>query len=498
MERKRESGVLLHISSLPSKYGIGDLGENAYSFIDMLDKNDFSIWQILPLGPLGPGNSPYQAYSAYAGDPIYISPNELVKWGLISDSDLDDYPKLNRRKVEFEKVIENKEHLFKIAFNNFLKVGFYDLQQEYAAFLNEHSWWLNDYALFMACSNHFQNERWNQWEEPLAKRNPSAIEQYNLILSEEISFEKFKQFLFMRQLFRLKNYANERGILIFGDVPLYVSLNSSDVWANQSIFMLDDKGNPTLVGGVPPDYFSEDGQLWGNPLFNWDQLAETNFHWWLARLYFNLHLFNLVRIDHFRGLESFWAIPSDAVTAKQGQWLPAKGFEVLSILQSQIGNLPIIAEDLGIITPEVEKLRDHFNLPGMKVLQFAFTSDFTNEHLPHNLKGRNVMYTGTHDNNTALGWWQTINVKEKMLASQFLSSSKDNMVQRLIELAWSSTAELAILPMQDLMELGEQARMNVPGTATGNWAWRYEKKQLKESHWTFMKKMNTKYNRKRQ
>ena len=495
MKQKRESGVLLHISSLPSKYGIGDLGENAYSFIDLLVENDFSTWQILPLGPLGPGNSPYQAYSAYAGDSIYISPNELIKWGLISESDLADFPKLNRRKIEFEKVNASKEVLFKIAFSNFLNTEFYYLQQEYSAFCNEHGWWLNDYALFIACRNHFQDERWNQWEDALAKRSSSALEQYNLILTEEISFEKFKQFLFMRQWFRLKNYANEKGIKLFGDIPLYVSLYSSDVWSNQTIFMLDEMGNPTKVGGVPPDYFSEDGQLWGNPLFNWDRLAETSYHWWIARLYFNLHLFNLVRIDHFRGLESFWAIQADAETAKSGEWLPAKGFDVLSILQTQLGNLPIIAEDLGIITPEVEKLRDHFNLPGMKVLQFAFSSDCTNEHLPHNFVGRNVMYTGTHDNNTALGWWQTIDAKEKGLAAQLLSNSKENMVQRMIELAWSSTAELAILPMQDLLELGQQARMNVPGTATGNWAWRYEKKQLKQCHWKFMKMMNKKYNR---
>jgi len=495
MNLKRESGILLHISSLPSKYGIGDLGEEAYDFVDLLVNLGSSIWQILPLGPLGYGNSPYQAFSAFAGDPIYVSPGELVKWGLIDEGDASDLIQFNRRKVEFEEVTKSKNKLFSIAFSNFQKQQNVQLINEYRAFLIEHGWWLNDFTLFTACNNYFDVKSWNLWDKELAMHSASAIEKYSLMLSEEIEFEKFKQFLFMRQWFNLKNYANSKGIKIFGDIPLYVSQNSSDVWSNQDIFLLDEDGEPTLVGGVPPDYFSEVGQLWGNPVFNWNRLSETDYHWWIARLYYNLHLFDIVRIDHFRGLESFWAIPANSETAISGEWLPAKGFELLSILKSRLGHLPIIAEDLGIITNEVQQLRDSFNLPGMKVLQFAFTSDYTNEHLPHNFDGRNVVYTGTHDNNTTLGWWRTILNEEKSLASKFLTHSKENIVQRMIELAWSSTAEIAILPMQDLLELGSEGRMNIPGTATGNWNWRYEKKQLKKHQLEFVKELNLKNNR---
>lgn len=495
MQLFRKSGILLHISSLPSAFGIGDLGREAYNFVDTLSKNGMKIWQILPLGPNGPGNSPYQAYSAYAGDPILISPEMLVDWGLLSKDNFSTTPLFNDVSVDFEKVTEWKTNIFRLAWQNFQLNADPSFINEYQAFLNEHGWWLNDYALYAACKIEFDGLAWNKWPNDLVERNQNALDSYKIELKDNYEFERFVQFLFFRQWFRLKNYANEKGIQIFGDLPLYVSLDSSDVWGNQRLFLLDKNGEPSMVGGVPPDYFCEDGQLWGNPVYDWNEIEKNNFQWWLARLYFNFHMFDLVRIDHFRGLESFWAIPADSKTARVGQWLPAKGFELLNILQSQLVKLPIIAEDLGIITPEVEYLRDHFNLPGMKVLQFAFTSDFTNEHLPHNISSRNIIYTGTHDNDTIIGWWMSIDVEEKNLVNSYLSANKGTISERLITYAWASVAEIAILPLQDLMQLDGSARMNIPGIATGNWSWRFRKNQLRKNHWEFIKKLNVRYNR---
>jgi 4-alpha-glucanotransferase len=495
MQSFRKSGILLHISSLPSAFGIGDLGNEAYNFVDSLSENGIKIWQILPLGPNGPGNSPYQSYSAYAGDPILISPEMLVDWGLLSKDVLSATPLFNDINVDFEEVTEWKTTIFRIALQNFQQKADSSFIHEYQDFLNEHSWWLNDYALYAACKIEFGGLSWNKWDKDLIERNPETLNRYRIELEENYEFERFVQFLFFRQWFRLKNHANGKGIQIFGDLPLYVSLDSSDVWGNKSLFLLDKNGEPSMVGGVPPDYFCEDGQLWGNPVYNWDEVAKNNFQWWIARLHFNFHMFDLVRIDHFRGLESFWAIPADSKTARVGQWLPAKGYDLLNILQSQLAKLPIIAEDLGIITPEVEHLRDHFNLPGMKVLQFAFTSDYTNEHLPHNISTRNIIYTGTHDNDTIIGWWKSINNEEKKLANNYLNASEGTISERLISYAWASVAEIAILPIQDLMRLDGSARMNVPGIATGNWRWRFKKNQLRKNHWEHIKQLNIIYNR---
>jgi len=495
MERLRNSGVLLHISSLPSEFGVGDLGTEAYTFVDNLAQSGIKIWQILPLGPNGPGNSPYQAYSAYAGDPILISPDKLIEWGLLSKTELKDKPSFNASIVNFEEVSAWKQKIHLKAWQTFILQAPDSFNQEYDAFLNEHNWWLSDYALYTACKEKYEDECWNKWPQEIVDRNPEVLEKLKWELNKEFEFERFQQFLFFRQWFQLKNFANSKGIQIFGDIPLYVALDSSDVWANQKMFLLDEIGMPTLVGGVPPDYFCEDGQLWGNPVFNWEELEKTGFQWWIARLYFNLHMFNLIRIDHFRGLESFWAVPAVAETAKIGQWLPAKGFELLSIMKSRQGKLPIIAEDLGIITMEVERLRDQFNLPGMKVLQFAFSSDSANEHLPHNISDNTIAYTGTHDNDTLIGWWQSIENTERKKAGEYIGRKTGNVRQRLIELIWSSSAQTAIIPMQDILALGTEARMNIPGTATGNWGWRFQKRQLKKEHFHLIKKLNDRYNR---
>jgi 4-alpha-glucanotransferase len=495
MESIRKSGILLHISSLPSKYGVGDFGIEAYHFIDHLSTATIKIWQILPLGPNGPGNSPYQAYSAYAGDPIYISPEKLIEWGLLNSADLLDEPGFSSTNIEFEKVTRWKSEIHKKAWQNFILEADQSFKMEYQSFLNEHNWWLSDYALYMACKKEFQGESWNKWEMKLIERDSETMTQYKWDLSSDYEFERFQQFLFFRQWFQLKSYANGKGIKILGDLPLYVSHDSSDVWSNQKIFLLDETGEPSFVGGVPPDYFSEDGQCWGNPVYNWKNLEKTNYQWWIARLYFNFHMFNLVRIDHFRGLESFWAIPANSENAKIGEWLPANGFELLTLLQNQLSELPIVAEDLGIITPEVEKLRNHFNLPGMKVLQFAFTSDETNELLPHNYHNRNVAYTGTHDNDTLLGWWRSVENEERKKISSYVNLKHGSIGERLIEWIWSSTAEIAIIPMQDLLGLGSEARMNIPGTATGNWHWRFQKRQVRKQQFEFIRRLNKTYNR---
>jgi 4-alpha-glucanotransferase len=495
MNSNRKSGILLHISSLPSEYGIGDFGVGAYNFVYKLADTGFKIWQILPLGPNGPGNSPYQAYSAYAGDPIYISPDKLVDWGLLTQIDLSDAPEFSNSETEFEKVTQWKSAIHQKAWQNFAQKADQSFKREFESFIHEHNWWLHDYALYAACKKEFNGECWNKWELKLAERNQKTLNKYHILLKSDYEFECFQQFLFFRQWFQLKNYANEKGVEIFGDLPLYVSHDSADVWSNQNLFLLDETGEPSLVGGVPPDYFSEDGQRWGNPVFNWEQHEKTDYQWWIARLYFNFHMFNTVRIDHFRGLESFWAIPADSENAKIGEWLPANGFDLLNTIHSQLGHLPIVAEDLGIITPEVENIRDHFSLPGMKVIQFASSSDESNEHLPHNFQRRNIVYTGTHDNDTLLGWWRSLESSERKMVSRYTNSKKGNIRERLIEWVWASTAEVAIIPMQDLLGLGSQARMNIPGTATGNWKWRYQKRQERKHDFEFIRKLNKIYNR---
>lgn len=492
---KRKSGILLHITSLPSIYGVGDLGVEAYRFVDILFGMGCVVWQILPLGPIGPGNSPYQSYSAYAGDFLFISPDELIAWNLLNIDDLKNVPFFESERVEYEKVTKWKIEILKIAFNRFRTGINGQLQNEFQVFCNEHDWWLADYALFRSCQKKFDYLPWNEWPVEVAKRSSAELEMLTVMLSDDVEFERFVQFMFFRQWFRLKQYANQKGVIIFGDMPLYVAHNSSDVWANQQMFLLDNDGNPTLVGGVPPDYFSEDGQLWGNPLFDWNKLAETDYHWWLARLYFNFHLFNLVRIDHFRGLESFWAIPANSETAKDGSWIEAKGNALLEILKSQMTNLPIVAEDLGIITPEVDALRKKFDLPGMKVLQFAFSSDASNVHMPHNFDKKQVVYTGTHDNDTTLAWFNKLNNEEKERVLAYLSINNYGIEQLLIEIAWSSVAEMAIVPLQDLLGLGGEGRMNIPGIASGNWEWRCDKAKLESLDSDFLKKLNEKYNR---
>ena len=492
---ERSSGVLLHITSLPGDEGIGTLGENAFRFVDFLVETGQKLWQILPLGPVGFGDSPYQCYSAFAGNIQLIDIDLLINEGLLKKIALKKRPRFNRKQTDFTEVAKWKIPLLRKAFQEFKNNINESRQNEYNTFLDEHGWWLNDFVLFMAAKNHFKNEVWTKWPDELKFRNPEAIHKYENELVDEIEYWKFVQFLFFRQWFRLKEYANSKGIQIIGDVPLYVSTDSSDVWTNTDLFLLDENLNPTEVGGVPPDYFSETGQLWGNPVFNWQRLKERNFDWWLARLYFNSHMFNLVRIDHFRGLESYWSVPAGEKTAINGKWLPALGYELLAKFQEQFGSLPFIAEDLGLITPEVNKLRNHFNLPGMKVIQFAFTSDETSEHLPHNYDSNFVAYTGTHDNDTTLGWLGTVKNGEKNQVEKYFSKRDKKALVESLEMAWSSRAKMAIVPLQDILMLDSKARMNKPGTASGNWGWRFQWRQLKHRQRKFLQELTKKYNR---
>jgi 4-alpha-glucanotransferase len=491
---ERSSGILLHISSLPNKYGIGTMGPEAYEFIDFLQETKQQLWQILPLGPTGYGNSPYQSFSVFAGNVMLISLAKLVEAGLINEDDLCEMPKLLAEKVEYDLVQTGKTALLKKAYQVFVE-QFDRWKDPYRAFLDEHSWWLNDFCLFKAIKNENEDLCWNQWEEGLKYREhqvlDAAFHQYN----NEIEFQRFIQFIFFRQWFQLKSYANEKGIRILGDLPLYISKDSSDVWANPDLFMLDDDGQMKFSGGVPPDLFSETGQLWGCPVYNWDRLAERNYDWWIARFHFNLHLFDMARIDHFRGMESFWSIPAGEETAINGEWVPARGVELLSLLKQQLGELPLIAEDLGIITPEVEKLRDDFGLPGMKVLQFAYGTDETNTYLPHNYSPNFAVYTGTHDNETTIGWIKNASGKERKNLIKYFDTGWRFMHLHIIEAAWASVAKIAIIPMQDLMELDNKGRMNTPGTIGGNWEWRFEWHMLKRRQKNFLIKITKKYNR---
>jgi len=491
----RKSGILLHITSLPGEEGTGTMGKEAFAFVDFLVETGQKIWQILPLGPVGYGNSPYQCYSAFAGNPLLIDLEALIQENSLTRDELGTIPRWTKKRADFDKVGKWKYPLLRKAYSRFKNVVFNDFQEDYHRFLDVHSWWLDDYAFFMAAKNHFKNQVWTKWDKEIKFRNQDSIEKLKRDLSEEIDFHKFLQFIFFRQWHQLKEYATSKRIEIVGDVPLYVSTDSSDVWANTDIFILDKELQPTEVGGVPPDYFSETGQLWGNPVFDWSRLKERNYDWWIARMHFNLMMFDHVRIDHFRGLESYWSIPANEETAINGEWIPAHGHNLLSKLNGQLGELLFIAEDLGIITPEVDQLREDFNLPGMKVLQFAFTTDESNKDLPHNYSENFVVYTGTHDNDTTMGWLLNTKGEEKELFNNYIAETGKDALRKVIEMALASVAKMAILPMQDVLELGSEARMNTPGTASGNWHWRFYWKELKQYQKKFLSGLTQKYNR---
>ncbi len=477
MLTQRRSGILLHPTSLPGGQPIGSLGQEAYDFVDFLKATGQSVWQILPLGPTGYGNCPYSSFSAFAGNPLLINLHLLAKSGDLSESNIP-LPSTGTDSADFSTAVKTLLPALQLAGKSFKQNTDSPRQRAFEQFCNKQAYWLNDYAFFEAMRENQQYRGWQQWPQEIRQRNQSALHHWGSELQDPIYQHKYQQFIFFEQWSALKSYANHKGIEIFGDLPIFVAEDSADVWANRELFHLDEGDQATLVAGVPPDYFSKTGQRWGNPLYRWERMAEDNFSWWLARFRWNLELFDLLRVDHFRGFSACWAIPADEPTAENGYWLEAPGEQLFNLLQQELGSLPIIAEDLGIITPEVEQLRDHYTFPGMKILQFAFDSGPDNPYLPPNHLPNSVIYTGTHDNNTTLGWWRSLDSRGKKQVRDQLHKPCRNMPWPLIETALSSVSKLAIIPLQDILSLPATSRMNTPGTATGNWQWRFQKGAL--------------------
>lgn len=481
--QRRSSGLLLHPTSLPGPYGIGDLGPQAYAWVDTLVRARQKWWQVLPLGPTGYGDSPYQAFSAFAGNPYLISPDRLITDGLLKREDLHGF-RFPAERVDFGTVIPFKVGLLARAWENFQSGAAKALRPAFDSFCAEQISWLDDFALFMALKEAHGGASWLTWELELVQRRARALNRAHEKLSRAAERYRFQQFLFFRQWNELKTYANAQGVRIIGDTPLFVSSDSADVWAQPQLFHLDKTGRPTVVAGVPPDYFSPTGQLWGNPLYDWKAARRTDYAWWLARLRAMLQQFDLVRLDHFRGFEAYWEIPADQLTAEVGHWVKGPGAALFEVLRATLENngstLPILAEDLGVITPEVEALRDGLNLPGMKVLQFAWGDGPDSLFLPHNFSHNSVVYTGTHDNDTTRGWYAAAAEPERDFCRRYLGRDGSDISWDFIRLAWSSVALIAMAPLQDVLALGSEARMNLPGTLGGNWSWRFSGSGLTE------------------
>jgi len=472
MQLPRSSGILLHPTSLPGLWGIGDLGTAAYRFVDFLAEAGQRFWQVLPLGPTGYGDSPYQCFSAFAGNPLLISPDRLAEAGLLDPDELEQAPAFPDDKVDYGAVISFKLPLLRRAFERFC-AGPPAHKAAFARFCAVNAHWLEDFALFMAIKDQHGGVSWDKWERDIALRRPDALKHWSHTLAEQTAAHKFFQYLFFSQWRALKAYANKRRIRVIGDVPIFVAYDSADVWANPHLFQLDSQGHPIAVAGVPPDYFSPTGQLWGNPLYRWDRMAKTGYAWWAERLKSMLSLVDIVRLDHFRGFVAYWRVPAGQPTAVNGHWMAGPGAALFKALKRAIGELPIIAEDLGVITPAVEALRDQFDLPGMKVLQFAFDGKPDNPYLPHNYTRNCVVYTGTHDNDTAIGWFNSLTHDEREVVRCYLGRDGSDIAWDLIRLALASVANVSIIPLQDVLRLDSTARLNKPGTSSGNWTWRF-------------------------
>ncbi len=498
MELVRSSGILLHPTSFPGPHGIGDLGRAAYQFIDYLVEAKQSLWQVLPLGPTGYGDSPYASFSSFAGNPYLVNLNRLVEAGDLTPADVANVPAFPLDKVDFGWLIQWKVPLLVKAAKNFLAHADNQRRAEFETFCVEQKSWLDDYALFMAVKEQYDEKArqanifgamWsNFWDKDIALRQPKAVAKWKKEKAAEISIRKVWQFYFFQQWTALKQYANERGIKIIGDIPIFVAPDSVDVWANRELFFLDDEGQPTVVAGVPPDYFSATGQLWGNPLYNWQAMAKQGYQWWIDRIKATLRQVDIIRVDHFRGFEAYWEVPAGEDTAIKGRWVKAPGIELFKTIKAALGELPILAEDLGVITPEVNALRNHFGFPGMKILQFAFDSkeagglNATNAFLPHNHTFKAVVYTGTHDNDTTLGWYRERSHDERDLIRRYLARADNDIVWDFIRLAMASVAAYAIVPLQDVLNLASDARMNRPAILGGNWVWRYRAESI--NHWS--------------
>ena len=475
----RKSGMLMPVSALPGAYGIGCFSKEAYEFVDILKEAGQKLWQILPLGQTGYGDSPYQSFSTFAGNPYFIDLETLIEDELLTKEECDqaDFGE-NEEEIDYEKIYNARFKVLKLAYARAKKNGLME-SKAYRTYLEEEKAWLADYALYMAVKDSFDGKSWDQWEEDIRLRKPEAIAAYQEQLSAEIDFYEFLQYLFAGQWAGLKTYANEQGIEIIGDIPIYVAFDSADTWANPKLFQLDEENLPVAVAGCPPDAFSATGQLWGNPLYAWDYHKKTGYDWWMKRVACCFKLYDIIRIDHFRGFDEYYAIPYGDETAENGEWMPGPGMDLFHTLEQKLGRLNIIVEDLGFLTPSVLKLVADSGFPGMKVIQFAFDSREGSNYLPHTYTEHCVVYTGTHDNDTLLGWMKTAPKESVKFAKEYLNLTKEEGYNwGMMRGAWSSVGELAVVPMQDLIGLGSEARMNTPSTLGGNWQWRATSDQI--------------------
>lgn len=470
----RKSGILMHISSLPSPYGIGTMGKEAYEFVDLMKKAGQKCWQILPIGPTSYGDSPYQSFSTNAGNPYFIDLDMLCEDRLLkrSDYELLDWGN-NSERVDFEKIYNNRFKVLKKAYAEFKKTD----KKGFNEFLEQNEKWVSNYALFMSIKNESDGKAWLDWEEDLKMRNPHSLWEFKSSHGDDVEFWEFVQFKFFEQWSKLKKYANENGISIIGDIPIYVALDSAEVWVYPDLFEINEKLEPTAVAGCPPDAFSKTGQLWGNPLYNWDRHRELGFNWWIDRIETAMSLYDVVRIDHFRGFAGYYSIPYGDKTAENGTWKKGPGMELFNAIKNKLGDLPIIAEDLGFLTEDVYKLLEESGFPGMKVLEFAFDPNGDSDYLPHKYTKNSVVYVGTHDNNTILGWLNEISDEELDFCREYIDAN-ENIPQKLIRTALASVSDTAVIQMQDYLGLGSECRMNMPSSVGGNWSWRVKKSDL--------------------
>lgn len=486
----RKSGILLPVSSLPSEYGIGAFSKEAYEFVDFLESAGQGFWQILPLGPTGYGDSPYQSFSTFAGNPYYIALEELVEKGWLKKEECDFGG--DNGYVDYEKIYLSRFRILRKAYER-SGIG---KEEDFRRFQEENRFWLEDYGLYMAVKNSFGARSWTEWEEDIRVRKPEAVEAYKEKYKEEIEFYQFQQYLFAKQWLALKAYANKKGIQIIGDIPIYVALDSADTWAAPELFQLDEECRPIGVAGCPPDAFSATGQLWGNPLYRWEYHKETGYEWWMRRIAYCYRLYDVVRIDHFRGFDEYYFIPYGDDTAEFGHWEKGPGYDIFKTMKEKVGKKPVIAEDLGYLTPSVLKLVKKTGYPGMKVLQFAFDDSEDSDYLPHKYNGNAVVYTGTHDNDTTVGWYSTLNRRDKAFAKHYLNIRSTKEIHwDFIRAALSSVADTAVIPMQDYLGLGAEARINIPSTLGDNWKWRLKKGQLDEGLAKRIREMTKLYGR---
>ena len=465
----RKSGILLAISSIPSKYGIGTFSKEAYEFVDFLEKAGQKLWQILPLGPTGYGDSPYQSFSTFAGNPYYIDLEEFIEKGFLTEKECAESDFTDGAYVDYEKIFHTKFALLKKAYKN----SNVHEDPEFHAFVDQNKHWLNDYALYMAVKDSLGGICWTEWDEDIKLRRQEALHNYGVRLVDEIRFYQFQQYYFVKQWKALKKYANDKGIEIIGDIPIYVAFDSADTWARPDLFQFDHECKPVAVAGCPPDAFSETGQLWGNPLYRWDYMKQTGYEWWIERIRYCCELYDIVRIDHFRGFDEYYSIPYGDETAMNGHWEQGPGYELFQAIKNRLGEVKVIAEDLGFLTPTVIELVEKTGYPGMKVLQFAFDSREESDYLPHNYPKNSIVYTGTHDNDTTLSWYDSLDKEDRAYAKNYLDlSNKKKVCEKMVKMALASVSDTAVIPMQDYLELGGEARMNTPSTLGINWKWR--------------------------